>query len=281
MELFEQLCRSGTEDPEQLERALLAYRGDFLRKLSSQAWVVPLSAYYHNLYVQTAMRSLPLLEAAGRHDRIAQLCTAAVQVEPYQEEFYQYLMRALLQKGEQKRASAVYEELSTLLLNDFGIVPSEESFALYRQSVRTDNGWTVSRDMLLEQLRETGRESGAVFCEYDFFKVLYRVEARSLARSGNAVHLAVLTLAEKDGSELPKRSLDQAMENLKHVVCSSLRRGDVAARCSVSQYILMLPQANYENSCMVCRRLIKGFQRRYPHSPANINYSVQPLEPLL
>ena len=41
----------------------------------------------------------------------------------------------------------------------------------------------------------------------------------------------------------------------------------------------MLPQANYENSCMVCERIVGAFSRRYPHSPALIHYSVQPLEP--
>ena len=122
---------------------------------------------------------------------------------------------------------------------------------------------------------------GAMICDYDFFKMLYQVQARSMLRSGVAVHIALLSLTDEEGNELNRRSLERAMENLQDQVRCGLRRGDVAARCSVSQYILMLPQANYENSCMVCRRLIKGFQRRYPHSPANINYSVQPLEPLL
>jgi hypothetical protein len=49
--------------------------------------------------------------------------------------------------------------------------------------------------------------------------------------------------------------------------------------CSASQYILMLPQANYENSCKVCERVIKTFTRQYPHSPARLRYAVQPLEP--
>jgi len=63
------------------------------------------------------------------------------------------------------------------------------------------------------------------------------------------------------------------------LVLNNLRQGDVVTRCSISQMILMLPQANYENSCAVCQRIIKAFQRQYPHSPAEIHYSVQPLEP--
>lgn len=83
----------------------------------------------------------------------------------------------------------------------------------------------------------------------------------------------------KNKKELAKRSLDRAMENLQEQIRTNLRKGDVASRCSVSQFILLLPQANYENSCMVCRRIIKAFSRQYPHSPAQLHFSVQPLEP--
>ena len=41
----------------------------------------------------------------------------------------------------------------------------------------------------------------------------------------------------------------------------------------------MLPQANYENSCKVCERIVRAFYRKYPHSPAVIQYTVQPLNP--
>jgi len=41
--------------------------------------------------------------------------------------------------------------------------------------------------------------------------------------------------------------------------------------------VIMLPQANYENSCVVCRRLEAAFFRRYPHSPVRIHHMVRPL----
>ena len=39
-------------------------------------------------------------------------------------------------------------------------------------------------------------------------------------------------------------------------------------------------QQNYENSCAVCDRLLRAFNRQYPHTPVEIKFSVQPLEPL-
>ena len=169
--------------------------------------------------------------------------------------------------------------MSELLFSNFGVMPSEEIRAMYREAVRTVNDRAVPIGVVREQLREQEPPAGALVCDYDFFKVLYHAEARMIARSGDAVHIGLLSVLGEGGKELPKRSLDRAMENLQEQIRLNLRRGDIASRCSVSQFILMLPQANYENSCMVCERVIKAFYRQYPHSPAELHYSVQPLEP--
>ena len=73
----------------------------------------------------------------------------------------------------------------------------------------------------------------------------------------------------------------EVMDNLQELLVNNLRQGDVVTRCTISQFIVMLPQANYEDSCAVCRRLLKSFKKQYPHSPAEISFSVQPLEPKL
>lgn len=102
-----------------------------------------------------------------------------------------------------------------------------------------------------------------------------------MARSGDAVHIGLLTVSGRGNETLSKRSLDRGMENLKDIVCMGLRRGDVVAQCSTSQYVILLPQANYPDSCMVCQRVIDSFRRRYPHAPIEITAVVQPLEPTL
>ena len=100
-----------------------------------------------------------------------------------------------------------------------------------------------------------------------------------MERSGNATHVALLSATGITGDPLPKRSLERIMDQLGQQIRTNLRRGDTFSQCSVSQYIIMLPQANYENSCMVCRRIITAFNRQYPHTPARIDYAVQSLNP--
>ena len=188
-------------------------------------------------------------------------------------------MQNLLRLGDQKAAVVAYEEMSDLLLADLGVLPTEESRAIYREAIKTVNDRVISPGILHQQLRERAPARGALICDYDFFKLLYQVEARSVSRSGDAIHIALLSMTDEAGEELSKRSLNHAMENLQEQIRINLRRGDTASRCSASQYILMLPRANFENSRMVCERIIRAFCRQYPHSPAQLHYSVQPVEP--
>ena len=100
-----------------------------------------------------------------------------------------------------------------------------------------------------------------------------------MERNGNVTHIVLLSLASEDGNPLTKRSQKRIMEQLGEQIRTNLRRGDTFSQCSVSQFIIMLPKANYENSCMVCRRVLGAFRRAPPHVAAKVNYMVQPLSP--
>lgn len=251
------------------QAALALYAGDPLPRMTDEIWTIPIVAYYHSLYTRAAAGAIELLEKQERTAEAVALCRRAIHIEPYQEDLYEHLMRGLLRTGDMKGAMSVYEEMSELLFAHFGVMPSETLRTLYRQATRTVNDRTLTMDEVCSQLAEPAPHSGAMVCEYDFFKILYRAEARSIARNGHSANICLLSVSGKDGEMLARRSLDPAMNNL--------RRGDVIARCSISQYIILLPQANYENSRMVADRLVSAFYRRYPHSPARLRYTVQPL----
>ncbi len=284
IEQFEYLCRTPAS-PEadgglvRLQMALELYKGAFLNKLSSESWVIPRSVYYHNLYFQTVNRVLELLETHGNWLKAEEICREALRQEPYREEIYQHLMQNLLAMQRQSEAAAVFEEMSKLLLANFGVMPDQESRRLYREALRTTNRQTVPVGVIREQLRESDPITGALICDYDFFKMIYQAEARMVVRSGNAVHIALLSLSGDRGKELARRSLDLAMDNIEELIRTNLRKGDVITRCSPSQILIMLPQANFENSEMVCKRILRAFSQKYPHSPAVVEYVIYPLEP--
>ena len=67
-EEFERLCREAAsaadneEKRSKLRAALAMYRNDFLERFSSEEWVRPLTAYYNNMYIQSSLEILPLLQ---------------------------------------------------------------------------------------------------------------------------------------------------------------------------------------------------------------------------
>lgn len=287
VEEFDRLCSAAavrTEPEEQLAlylRALELYKGDFLPKLAVEPWVMPIATYYHQLYLQALEQALKMLEKASRWEEAEKLCQQGLGIEPYSEMLYQHKMSISIAAGDRPAAMAAYEKMSELLFDNFGVMPSEESLQLYREACREKKDHAVSIAHVQEQLRETPESRGAIFCEFDFFRFLYQTKARELERSGAVAHIALLSCVGQDQEPLSRRSLDTAVENLRVLMLENLRQGDVVTRCSVSQLCCMLPQANYENSCAVCRRIIKAFRRQYPHSPAQIVFRVHPLEPLI
>ncbi len=270
---------NASEVSELLVKAVSLYGGEFCSMQSSEPWVIPAAAYYQNLYTEAISRAIPYLEKGGRYEEGITLCRAAIAIDPYTESFYQLLMRCLIAADKRQEVITLYEEMSRLLLSTFGVMPDAESRALYREALKTVNTHVISPMIMQEQLQESDPITGALLCDYDFFKNVYQAKARMLARSGDAIHVVLLTLTGRMGKDLAKRSLELAMDHLEQHICKSLRRGDMVSRCSGTQFVIMLPQASFENANMVCNRFIDSFMRQYPHSPVQIRYDVQAMIP--
>lgn len=261
-------------------QALDLYLGKFLPMFSSEMWVVPIQTYYHNLYLSLLDWIMPRLEQEGCLSEGVLLCNKALQIDPYSEKIYQHLMRFLLLAGEKQEVVQVYKEMNKQLLSAFAIEPNEESRALYLEALNSiKNSDIISPEAAIEDLSEHCEIRGALVCDYAFFKMLYQAKARSIVRNGDAIHTVLLTLKSRKEKEIAAKSLNLAMDNLEKHLYLALRKGDVLARCSSSQFIIMLPSANYENSCKVCQRFIASFERKYPHSPVYIDYHVQAIVP--
>lgn len=287
IEEFEKLYNFGKSSSFEVERlsyymkALDLYKGDFIPKISSELWVMPLKTYYHNLYLQIVREAIDILLASGRHADIALICRKAIEIELFDENLYYSLMRSLLESKKHNEAVAVYIKMSDMLFSMFGVMPSDQLRETYREAMRTENIQETDLLTIKDQLKEYEQKTGAFLCDYDFFKVFYQIEARAIVRSGDAVHIGLLTITDVQGKPISKRSLGRSMDNLAKVICECLRQGDVVAKYSSSQYVLLLPHANSENSRMVLIRIVRTFRRQYPHFSANISFTIQPLDPTL
>ena len=264
---------------ENLLQALQLYRGEFLFRQSSDSWVVPICTHFQNLFLEASREAAQLLMEQQRIQEAAEVCRRWLAAEPYSEAACQMLMQVLAAAGNSQGAGELYETFSRRLFDDFGIRPSEDTRRVYRNLVHSPVDRTMDMDEVLEHLQEPEGPPGALQCDYDYFKMLCYAERRAIERSGAVTHVALLSISGTPDKPLSKRSLNRIAEQLGQCLRTNLRRGDVISQCSASQYIIMLPKANYENSCMVCRRCIAAFQRSHPHVSARIHFLVQPLTP--
>ena len=281
VEEFEALLRSdpGPDRLRVLRQALALYRGDYLQRLGGESWVTPVATYYSNLYLDAVLEAVPLLREEEAFQEAAELCRSAAAMAPYDEYIYCELMRCLMLSGDNEAAAEVYRGMRDLFSSELGVAPGEEIRELFHEVLRRLDRSSLPLDEIRSQLQEKSRPTGARICDYETFQMFYQVEARSADRRGDAIHIGVLTLEAKKGKRLTEKAREKAMQQLGRQIQQTLRIGDVAASCSASQFLLLLVQANYENSQMVCQRVRNAFTAAHPSSPARIEIQVMPLEP--
>lgn len=265
---FVDLC--GQADNEELSRtkrinlykkAMELYKGDYMMKSSLEQWIIPITVYYHSLYIEAVKKYVNLLSEAKKLTEILWVCEQAVTFDPYDEKLHYDLIKTLVAMGDFPAAIAQYQYVKKLYYTKFGVNPSSELTALYEEVVKTKNEVQQDLDIVVDALQETNGGNGAYYCEYEFFKYIYQLEMREATRSKRIVSICLLTVRDKNGNLPEQKILNKAMQKLTDCTGSSLRKRDVYARFSVSQLILMLPSANEQAVAKITQRIKKCFAK--------------------
>lgn len=281
---FEACCarcaNTGLEEEERLsagEEALTLYQGEFMAKMGRQMWVIPTAVRLHNLYLETVKTCAALLEQRGEYGEMELLAHQAVQMDSLDEGVYVILIRSLIRQGKDAAALSQYETATELLYRSLGVRPSEELQTIYREVMNSQQAMETDLEVIQQQLSETAERAGAFVCEYGFFREIYRLEARRSSRSGVCIHVALITVTNPDGTLPPLDALTGTMDRLQGILVDSLWRGDVVARYSAAQYVVLLPGANFEDSVMVMERILAAFRARYRAIRLKLSYKVREL----
>lgn len=286
-EQFEELIREaekeGRADEERIasySRVLALYKGDFLPGSSYEEWVVPLSGYYRAMYQKAVNRVCALLMQKQRYAEVVAICEKATAVDPFEESPHRYLIAALLRQNKQAAALQHYNYVTDLYYRELGVKPSDAMRELYHEIAGALSSMENDLDAIKEDLDEQERDGGAFCCEYEVFRNMYRLEARSAERTGQSVFIALLTAARRDGRAAEPREMARAMDLLLSAIRRSLRRGDVVSRYSGTQYVLMLPMLTLENGQMVLARILRAFRASQRQEEYCVHTMLQPLDTL-
>lgn len=262
------------------QKALALYRGDYLSESTMEDWVLPWANYYKRIYSSCVNDLVKLLMDDGEYASAVRVCEQAIERDPYEEAPHEMLINCLINMGQLTKAMTQYNYISNLLYRELGVQPSERLQRLYKSIHQSTQ--TVQHD--LRAIKQSMQEDpasghGASLCDMEVFRQLYNLESRILERSGQAVYVAVITIATPTHMLPDSRTLNEAMILLRQVTVDSLRRGDVISQYSQSQLVLLLTTLTLEDCELALSRIRHSFNQQYQGSSVLLLSTVEPVDP--
>ena len=287
VEEFEGYCRAmnNETDLERLiekgKKAAKLYRGEFLKELSGEYWVISQATYQNSVYLTLVKKLARLLEQENRYAELEQVCKNALRFETLDEEIHCYLLRALIAENKQSIAEEHYTKTVKYLYDALGVRPSEELQEIYEDMQKRQHDYESSIDIIQEDLKEKEDKTGAFLCEYGVFRKIYALESRSSSRMGISIHLILvsiyLNIRSSEEREEYQYLIAEGMDIMEKTLLNGLRNSDIICRYSPNQFLIMLPACQYEDAKMVVGRLKDRFYESGRGKKLLVQYSIDEL----
>lgn len=259
--------------------AISIYEGKFLPHATYDEWAVNMTTYYHRLFIDSITCLYNLLAKKEDYKPMINICEKAISIDQYDESVYKIYIYCLIKLGKHKEALKAYDTITNRLYDELGVNPSNELKNLYRDIIKTLKSVETDLIAIKEDLNEGGKSECCYYCEYEIFKDIYRFIARRVNRTGESIYIMLCTLTDKNEDIPLVEYLTQAMENLKYSIGRTLRKCDVFARYSNSQFVVILPATSYENGCKVGLRIENAYKKTKLSKDVVMHYKLQPLDP--
>jgi len=286
-ELFEDLLKKASgknvTDARRFElyqEAMSLYKGDFLHSNKS-TWTNTIRDRLHNAYVNMVCDYVRICNDRKDYALAVSACQRALYIEKNDERLYYHLIKSMYLAGDRREALEKYHETTEVFYKEFGITPSNEIKLLYRDITKALNVTENNIRTVQSELRETLGNTGAFFCEYEIFKDIYQLTERGCRRSGETAYLCLLTLfSDIDDSVMPQdiKHYNRCMDELKQVVQDTLRRRDVYARYSLSQFVILLNDVTMENATLITERIERSYKRLHPVKDVKLSSKIAAID---
>ena len=281
---FEWLCHSAEQVMLPTDERLLLYKqvlslyAGEVDLENSLFWASTLNAKYHRKYISAAENYAALLGECNEHTQMEEVCLTAIEHDPTNEALHILLIRSLLAQKKHPEARKYYHSAVNLLYQELGVRPSQELSDLYAQCESDENPLELDLSSVMVTMRDNELNRHAYFCGFEQFKSIYQLEVRRALRFGGCLHIAMLTVSDDAGKQLPTKVNNAMMDQVQETIVSNLRQSDVVAQYSSCQFVIMLPYANLEDSHMVLDRIIKAYHRGHPKNLIGLSYQIRELE---
>lgn len=271
-EEFEHLVKSAKQENVEekavikYEQALGLYQGDFMSKLMDLHWVQVLSIYYHSLYLSGVKALAKLYLNASLYEEVEHICAEALKFESADEQLYCYQIEARMHCGKVQLALDSYDKARKIMETELGVRKTTILNKVYEELKQISKGGSSYDIREVKEDIQEENPTGAFFCGYPIFKEIYHLEVRKSVRSKSPENLLLLTLeaTDKESAEVVQFRIRQAMKGLEETIGECLRVGDVVAKYSETQFIILLPSCTKDLAMLVANRIISKLYDRNP-----------------
>ncbi|MDD3662949.1 MAG: BTAD domain-containing putative transcriptional regulator, partial [Candidatus Pacebacteria bacterium] len=253
------------------EAAIELYQGGFLAKYSDLHWVAPLFTYYHSMFLTGAKNLSEMYISSARYHEVEQICARALKLDATDEQLHFNMIKSLIFQKKKELATEHFKKAEKLLYSSYGERNSTALQALKEELYNIQKSNSAAQIEDIHQDMQEEETDGAFICAYPIFREIYRLEARKIKRFEMPEYVLLITLehanatAKSSNGQLDQFLMGKMMDRLEMILKDSLRIGDVAARYSESQFVILLPTGSYESGMMIANRIIKKLFEETKH----------------
>ncbi len=251
-------------------KAVALYKGNFLSKSPHREWVMPFEAYYQRMYMEMVQQLCKQLMESEQYEEAEWICRKAILINPHVEKNHKILMRVLSKENQPQKALEHYNDVSELFRDRLGIKPAQEIGDIYKEMMQRELAFEKHISNIEQDLLEKERIEGAFVCNYDVFKMIYRMLKRTLYRSNSNFYMVLLTV------ETMSIAVEITLEDWEHIsacICHSLRRVDIVSRFSKNQFLMLLADLSEDNVNRIVNRVKRSLEQEWKTS--GIEFSTQ------
>ncbi len=232
---------------EACKQALTLYRGAFLGGLLSDYWVSEQLAFLENQYFMFLNKLLILVEEQGCYQEVLDELAQAFGLYPHREDVYLAYIKALYECKHFNRAFHVYDTVCARLLSDLGLQPPPSLLELMKTLTLENETTAQDIDQVHESLCKSEVFENAHECGLYEFSHIYQAMLMGVMGKDSSIRLILCTVFDEDGEAFPiSPRLDGISQYLRKSMRASLHSGDVFARYSASQFVVLLKDSDEE-----------------------------------
>lgn len=268
-------CRGGIEARTAAwKKAETVFRGELLPKLSGEMWVMCAERKLVKKYLACVDQLCTGLFEAQDYKEALKVSSRAMGIARLDEQTALWTFRALDKLHLRSEIVMVYNKTARYFEGEKRRPLCEEIRAIYRDAAKTidktEQDFAAIREELAETLsHDKGSESGAFYCNYEVFKRMYGMTARSV-RGKKQVLMLITALCEADGSAPSETELHETMDDLRLAISATLRKSDIFAKYNKNQYAVLLLMPEDSEPENIQRRLQSAYQSSRTHQDVRI-----------